>query len=365
MTINDGLRKIVVLESKISRVEGEKGILEYRGFNIKDLVKHSNFEEVAFLLLYDRLPNGKELKEFNEDLIKRRDVPREIISFLKSIPRNTKPAVVLRNVISYFCILDEKVDQINEKENLEKAKDLIAKIPTITAFWYRIRKNKSLIFPDKKLSHAANFLKMLHGKTPSKEEEEIFDKVLILHAENGLAASTFAARIAASTLVDVYTAVEVAAGTLAGILHGRASQKTMEMLKELIGKKDIEKWVENKLKRKEKIIGFGHRVYKKGDPRTPYLRNFAKELKSRYFPLTEELVRIMEEKKNLYPNVDFYPALIYSSLEIPEDFYLNIFIMARTAGWLAHIIEQYKENVLIRPLHRYIGEKNREYKKIH
>lgn len=365
MSVNHGLKGIVALESDISRIDGEKGILEYRGYNIHDLARHSSFEEVAYLLLYKHLPTRTELNEFSKELAERRELPGKIIGVLYNLPAFTYPTVICRTIISYIGSMDKKLKVINPEENLRKAKDLIAKTPTIIAYYQNIREKKPLIYPNEDLGHAGNFLWMLKGKKPDKIEEKALDLDLLLHAEHTLNASTFSARVSASTLSDMYACVVSATGTLFGTLHGGASYKVIEMLRELKGKdkKDVEMWVDEKLQRGEKIMGFGHRVYKTKDPRAEELRKMAKtldELKgNNWVSLSDELAEIVYRKKEINPNVDFYAAPVYTNLGIPDDQFTNMFVMGRIVGWTTHIMDQYQNNKLIRPLQKYGGDENK------
>jgi len=366
MKTREGLKNVVALDSEISWIDGKKGILEYRGYNIHDLVKYSSFEEVVYLLWEGRLPNKEELENFSKDILERRELPLEIVKLLKVLPKYTHPMVILRTAISYLGSLDKKLHTISQEENLEKAKNLLAKIPTIIAYSQRIIEKKPLVPPDKSLSQAANFLWMFKKKRPPKMEEKILDTDLILHAEHGLNASTFAARIAASTLSDFYAGIVAATGVLMGSLHGGAAQKVIEMLRELKNEKNLSDWIEEKLKRGEKIPGFGHRVYKTEDPRAKVIRELAKKLvklkkKEWMLSLSDSLAKEMRKKINLYPNVDFYTTPVYASLGIPDKFFINIFAMARIAGLSAHLMEQYQKNILIRPLLKYVGQKNKRY----
>lgn len=360
-----GLKGVVALESDISRIDGEKGTLEYRGYNIHDLARYSNYEEVAFLLWFGRLPKKKELKEFSKDLSERRSILPEIIGLLSTMPKITHPMVTLRTAISYCGSLDRKLHVINHRENLEKSKNLLARIPTMISYCYRLRESKELIHPNKNLSHAANFLYMFKGEKPDKIEEKALNLDLVLHAEHTLNASTFSARIAASTLSDMYAGIVSATGVLMGPLHGGASQEVMKMLREIKNGISVKKYIEQKLKKGEKIMGFGHRVYKTIDPRAEELKKLAKNLDrikgNDWFSLSEEIAEVVKNKKGLYPNVDFYAAPIYANLEIPDNFFIDMFAMGRIAGWTAHMMEQYKNNKLIRPLQKYVGSKNKKY----
>jgi len=367
MSVNNGLKGVVALESDISRVDGGRGILEYRGYNIHDLAEHSSFEEVVYLLFHKKLPTKAELRDFSEDLAERRDLCPEVIGLLSSLCNyrvKSHPTVYLRTAISYLGSLDENLEDISFKENLEKGLDFVAKIPTIVAYIQRMSEGKRLVYPDKKLGYAANFLYMLYGVEPDNVEEYALNLDLILHSEHGLNASTFSARVSASTLSDMYACVVSATGTLFGQLHGGASQKVIEMLRELKGKdkRDLEKWVDKKLQQEEKIMGFGHRVYKTKDPRAEELRILAKELDNLkgndWISLADELAEIVYRKKRIYPNVDLYAPTVYANLGIPDVQFINMFVLGRIAGWATHVMEQYQNNKLIRPLQKYRGEKN-------
>jgi citrate synthase len=368
MAVRLGLEGVIALRSNISRVD-EKGILEYRGYNINDLAKYSSYEEVAYLLWYECLPNKVESEAFSEDLNNRRNLSPEMIgllSTLKNLPKPTHPTVVLRTAISYLGSLDKKLSTSSLEENLEKSKNLLAKLPTMIAYYQRMREGKNLVHPKQELGHAANFLWMLFGKKPDKTEEDSMDLDMILHAEHSLNASTFSARISASTLSDIYAGIVSATGTLFGPLHGGATQKVIETLREIRENNiEIEKWVDSRLSRNEKIMGFGHRVYKGKDPRSKNLEKLSEKIdnqrKGGWYSISKKLAETMKKRKRIYPNVDFYSALVYANLGIPDDLFINLFAMARIAGWTAHLLEQYKDNKLIRPLQEYSGEKNRKY----
>lgn len=364
--VNVGMKDVVAAESDIARIDGKKGILEYRGYSIHDLAKHSSFEETAFLLLHGHLPTKKELDEFSKDLASRRRIPPEVIGLLSSLPSITHPMVVLRTAISYCGSLDEKLNVITPEENLEKSKEIIAMFPTIIAYTHRTREGKQLINPREDLGHAANFLYMLKGEEPSPLEERALDTDLVLHAEHTLNASTYASRIAASTKSDMYAGIISATGTLMGPLHGGASQAVIEMIKEIEnGDETPKEYIKRKLDEGELIPGFGHRVYKTTDPRAKELKKLAKkldkEIGSGWSSLSEKIEKAVTSEREIYPNVDFYTASVYSNLVIPDKFFIPIFAMGRVVGWTAHLMDQYKENKIIRPRQKYSGEKNREY----
>lgn len=368
--VKEGMKEVVALQSKISRIDGEKGELEYRGYSIHDLAENSTFEETVFLLWNGRLPTQKELEEFKEDLIDRRRIPPEVIGQLSTLPDITHPMVVLRTAISYCGSLDEKLHKIDSGENLEKSKEILSMIPTIIAFTYRMREGKRLVHPREDLDHTANFLWMLKGEEPDPLEVEALDTDLILHAEHTLNASTYSSRIAASTKSDMYAGIVSATGTLMGPIHGGASQWVIEMLREV--KEEMEKngvspedWIKEKLRSGEIIPGFGHRVYKTMDPRAKQLKDLAKKLDEKrgndWCSLSRRIEDAVREEKDIDPNVDFYAGTVYVNLDIPDEFFIPIFAMGRIAGWTTHMMEQYEENVLIRPLQEYVGEKYRKY----
>ena len=366
--IKEGLEGVLACKSSISRVDIEDGkaVLEYRGYNIHELARHSTYEETAYLLLFGELPSKRELRAFEEELKDLRELPAQIIGLLTHLPPFTHPMVVLRTAISYLGSMDMERHFIDYERSIRKAKSLIAKIPTIIAYFHRIRSGLNLVHPNPDLNHAENFLYMLRGDVPDKIESKALDVDLILHADHELNASTFAARVAASTLADMYACVVAATGTLMGPLHGGAAQKVMEMFREIAVPWRAEEYVLKKLERKERIMGFGHRVYRGVmDPRTIELRNLAKKLAkvkdSKWFEIAEEVAKAVYKHKNLLPNVDFYSACVYACLGIPEDLYIPIFAMGRISGWTAHIIEQYMNNRLMRPRALYTGERNKRY----
>jgi citrate synthase len=367
IVVNHGLQGIVALETDISRVDGTTGTLEYRGYNIHDLAAYASFEEVAYLLLHQHLPTRSELMMFQTDLAGRRALPDKILDVLYHLPLFTHPSVIYRTAISCLGSLDPQLKVISPGENLRKAKDLIAKTPTIIAYHQNIRSKTPLLPPREDLSHAANVLWMLNGVEPDPIERHALERALILHAEHTLNASTFAARISASTLSDMYACVVAATGTLFGPLHGGASQQVMEMLRalETMDRAAITRWVEEKLRRGEKIMGFGHRVYKTMDPRATELRKMAQQLDelrgNTWVTQSDRLADILYQKKGLYPNVDFYAASVYANLGIPDDQFINMFTLSRIVGWTTHMLDQYQHNKLIRPLQQYSGDQALDY----
>lgn len=364
--VNEGMKDVIALSSDISWIDGEGGELEYRGYSIHDLAEHSTYEETVYLLLHGELPTEQELEEFSQDLAEKRRISPEVIGLLSSLPDITHPMVVLRTAISYCGSIDENLHVINDEENLKKSKEILAMIPTIIAYTYRMREGKQLIHPREDPGHAANFFYMFKGEEPDPLQERALDTDLVLHAEHTLNASTYASRIAASTLSDMYAGIVSATGTLMGPLHGGAAQAVVEMLKEIKeGDITAKQWVKNKLDAGERIPGFGHRVYKTTDPRAKELKKIAQKLDKRngksWCSLAEKIEKAVKEEKGIYTNVDFYAATVYANLEIPDDFFIPIFAMGRVAGWTAHLMDQYRENKLIRPKQEYKGKKNKEY----
>ncbi|MHA1728863.1 MAG: citrate/2-methylcitrate synthase [Promethearchaeota archaeon] len=384
--IHKGLVGVVVDETNICSVDGIKGTLYYRGYDIHDLVENSSFEEVIYLLLFGILPSQFELDSFKEQVIRERNIPDNILTILKSFPRNTTRIELLRTAISALSLYDKENYDYSEAANLRKGIRIIAKIPTILAFSHRIQSNLPLVEPEMNglLSHAANFYYMLTGKKldrknpKEKQIEDAFDKILICHAEHDLNASTFSARVTVSTLSDIYSAITSAIGTLRGSLHGGANEKVIYyLLDEIKRKENIIPWVEAKLKNKEKIMGFGHRVYKRWDPRALILREYSKEFCAlkfdnsdnesdidNLFEITEILKDYMIENKGIYPNMDLYSASLLYSLGVPPPLYTPFFAVSRCVGWIAHSIEQLQNNMLIRPRLRYNGDINKEFKHI-
>ena len=369
-TKNIGLRGIEVADTKISNIDGEKGKLIYRGFDILDLTKNSSFEETAFLLLYDKLPTKQELNEFNTKLIEARYIPKQMQKNMENWRGDADPMDMLQAFVSALAgYYDEEFS--NKEASYEKAINLIAKVPTIIASWQRIRNGLEIVDPDSSLSHAANFLYMMSGEKPDSEVEKIFDVCLILHADHTFNASTFTARQVASTRAHMYSAASAAIGALSGELHGGANTEVMKMLLEISDIEKVEPWIKEKLSKGDKIMGMGHAVYKTYDPRAQVLKELSRKLaaksKEKWFDMTEkiETATISEMKsqkgKDIYPNVDLYSASIYYMLKIPVDLNTPIFAISRVAGWAAHIIEEKfaeaaPKPALYRPKATYVGK---------
>jgi len=369
-TKNIGLRGIEVADTRISNIDGEKGKLIYRGYDILDLTKNSTFEETAFLLLYDHLPTKAQLDEFNANLIDARYIPKQMQKNMGNWRKDADPMDMLQAFVSALAgYYDEEF--ANKEASYEKAINLIAKVPTIIASWQRIRNGLDIIDPDPTLSHAANFLYMMSGKKPDPEVEKIFDVCLILHADHTFNASTFTARQVASTRAHMYSASSAAIGALSGELHGGANTEVMKMLLE-IGKVDkVEEWVKKNIDDGKRIMGMGHAVYRTYDPRAQVLkelsRKLAEETGEPWFDMTEKIetatIAHMKSQKDrdIYPNVDLYSASIYYMLKIPVDLNTPIFAISRVSGWAAHIIEEKfaeaaPKPALYRPKAVYVGK---------
>lgn len=367
-----GLVNVVVDQTEISFTNGTTGECNYRGYSLEDLFENSCFEEVSFLLLFGRMPNQFEYSAYKESLVRERNIPDRILMILKSFPRNTTRIELMRTAISALSLYDEDDYDYSEPANLRKAVRIIAKIPTILAFSHRIQSNLPLVEPSKDLSHAANFLYMLTGDIPDPKIEDIFDKLLICHAEHDLNASTFAARVTVSTLSDIYSAVVSAIGTLRGPLHGGANEKVIRyFLEEIKIPDNVIPWAKSKLEKKDKVMGFGHRIYKTYDPRGVLLKPYAKYYWDiytqvhpdypNYFNMAMQLENYIKNQKGLNPNVDFISAILMYAIGIDPNLYTPIFAVSRCAGWISHAIEQIANNKLIRPRLRYIGEMDKKY----
>ena len=359
-----GLENVVALESELSYVDGQTGDLVYRGYHIHDLAEHVGFEETAFLLWNGHLPNRAELAETTRMLQDERDVPSEIITLLQSVPKDAEPSAVLRTGASALALFDPEAQDSGPEANYRKAIRLTAKLPTILAAYDRIRKGLDWIPPRREGTVAEEFLYMLNGEQPGEMAVRTFDLCLVLHADHGLNASTFTARVVGSTLSDMYSGVVAAIGALKGPLHGGANIEVMKMLLEIRSSGlDAADYVRGKLARKERIMGFGHRVYKTMDPRATSLRRMLTRLSEEkedayWLDTAVKMMETMKDEKNLNPNVDFFSAPVYYLLGIGIDLYTPIFAISRVAGWTAHLLEQWDGNRLIRPRLAYVGQKD-------
>ncbi len=365
-----GLDGVVALDTEIAYIDGANGVLLYRGYDIRDLAENTTFEETAYLLWNGKLPNRQELDELNAQLVAARPIPEEIVKLLRFTPKDTVAMHVLRTAVSALALYDEEAEDMSHEANYRKSVRLTAQIPTIIAAFDRIRKGKEPVAPLDHGSTAFNFLYMLNGEEPGPSAERTFDAALVMHAEHGLAASCFTARVIGSTLSDLYSAVTGALGALKGPLHGGANMGVMRMLIEIDESgQDPEAWVRERLEKKEKVMGFGHRVYKVLDPRAVILREMVEDLSEetdqrKWYDLSVKIMKFMEREKKIYANVDYFSASVYYMLGIDIDLYTPIFGLARITGWTAHMLEQWKENRLIRPRAAYIGPRDLKVKPI-
>lgn len=359
-----GLEGVVAVTSEISSIID--GVLTYRGINIDDLADNASFEEVLYLLWHGDLPNRTQLNQLRDQLNRYSDIPEEIVSQMKSYPKTANTMAVLRSVVSALSLYDEQADDISRDANMEKAIKLTAQLPVLITAFNHYRHGRERVKPNPDYSFAQNFLYMLNGEEPTDVAVQAFNKALVLHADHELNASTFSARVTTATLSDMYSAVTSAIGTLKGPLHGGANEQVMAMLEEIGTVDNAETYIKRKLDAKEKIMGFGHRVYKDGDPRARHLQQMSRQLAeqkgdTKWYDLSVKIEQIVEREKGLKPNVDFYSASVYTYLGLPRDLFTPIFAMSRISGWTAHILEQYDNNRLIRPRAEYTGHGNRPY----
>jgi citrate synthase len=365
MTVIRGLEGVVATTSSVSSIIDDT--LTYVGYNIDDLAENATFEEVVYLLWHRKLPNEQELAEFKEIVSEYYKVPGEILAYLKQVDlKIAHPMSVLRTAISMLSLYDESAEIMDEKSNYLKAVKLQAQVGTLVAAYARIRKGLDVVEPRNDLSLAANFLYMLNDREPNEVEIEAFDKALVLHADHELNASTFTARVCVATLSDVYSGITAAIGALKGPLHGGANENVMKMLTEIGEEENVESYIHNALQNKVKIMGFGHRVYEHGDPRAKHLREMSKRLcvllgEEKWYNMSIKIEDIVTKEKGLPPNVDFYSASVYHCLGIDHDLFTPIFAISRMSGWLAHILEQYENNRLIRPRADYNGPTHQVY----
>ena len=363
--IKKGLLGIVVDETTISHVVPELSALTYRGYTVQELCDKCDFEEVAYLVLYGELPNKNQLKKFIKQERSERKLSKQILNDIKRMPRNAHPMDVIRTCVSLMALEDKDTKDNSPKANMRKAMRIFAKTPTAVAAYFRTRKGKSIISPSKNLSFSENFFKMMFNKVPDKEIVRAFDISLILYAEHSFNVSTFTARTITSSLSDLHGAITGAIASLKGPLHGGANEAVMHMMKEIGKPEKAKAWIENALDKKKVVMGFGHRVYRTGDSRVPTMKHYmfkvAKLLKKeKYTRMYEILEKVMLQRKNIHPNVDFPCGPTYYMMGIDIDFYTPIFVMSRITGWSAHIMEQHASNKLIRPLSKYRGAEVRE-----
>src|SRR5580658_1789285 len=360
-TVVKGLEGVVAANSGICWIDGYAGVLAYRGIDIHELAEQSTFEETTYLLWHGHLPSRSQLQEFTNRLTEARRLPAEIYDLFRSVPKSATPMEVLRTAVSALSFYDPDEKAVDHDSNVRKSFDLTAQLAMLVAAFDRIRKGNAIVEPDPSLSHAGNFLWMLTGEKPSETATRTFDVALILHADHELNASTFAARVIAATLSDVHSAITGAIGALKGPLHGGANEAVMRLLYTIdkAGADPVE-YVQNMLAAKQKISGFGHRVYKTEDPRATHLRRMSEQLgkdsgRPKWFEMSRAIELYINSAKKLNANVDFYSASTYTALGIDIDLYTPIFAVSRIAVWTAHVIEQLDDNRLIRPRAEYIG----------
>lgn len=361
-----GLEGVVACDSAICAVDGARGVLSYFGYDIHDLADHGTFEEVIALLWDGALPTQQRLDALNRELIAERPLPEPVIALLRAFPQGTHPMSALRTAVSALGMYDAEADAKEMAANRRKAARLMAKIPTIIAAYARLRHGNDPVPPTDAVSTAQNFLAMLHGEEPTETATKALDIAFILHAEHELNASTFAARVVAATLADFYGATTAAVASLAGPLHGGANEEVVKTL-DMVGTPErAVAYVHEQLAAKQKISGFGHRVYKAEDPRATHLREMARQICDESgHEMMFRTLRVMEDtmlaEKNIHSNVDFYSGTVYRALGIPDDLFTPVFAISRMSGWAAHILEQYAHNRIIRPRAEYIGAHDRRY----
>lgn len=366
-----GLEGVIAAETEICRIDGEKGKLYYRGYSIEDLAEHSSYEEVTYLLLYEKLPTQGELADFSKRMRASRPLKKEVIEMIKWFPEAGSPMELLQSVISYLSATVEHQIQHSTTCNCRQTLHQVAQLATVLATYCRYREGKTYIEPREDLSHGANFLYLLRGEAPSEDEGRIMDQAFLMHAEHGFNASTFTTRVVASTYATCYCSISAGIGALSGPLHGGANEKVMDMIDEIGDLDNVEPWIEKAIAEKRKVMGMGHRVYKAKDPRAIIMDRQLKELCDkkgddrlfRFLDAIEKAFRARMETKGkpIYPNVDFISGSVYEMLGIPRYLFIPIFAVARSAGWLAHILEQRKDNRLYRPRGLYVGSEARTY----
>ncbi len=363
--IKKGLLGIVVDETTVSQVMPDINSLTYRGYAVQDLCAKCNFEEVAYLVLNGELPNKKQLKAFIKEERSDRKLSKEILSDIKKMPKKAHPMDVARTAVSLMALEDKETKDNSPKANMRKAIRIFSKTPIALAAFFRARKVKKMIAPKKNLSFSENFFYMCFGKVPSKEIVKAFDVSLILYAEHSFNVSTFTARTITSSLSDIHGAITGAIASLKGPLHGGANEEVMHMMNKIKKPENALKWINKALKNKDVVMGFGHRVYKRGDSRVPTMEKYFKKVASikkdkKFVKIYDIVKNVMIERKNIHPNVDYPTGPTYHLMGFDTDFFTPIFVISRITGWSAHIMEQHAANKLIRPLSKYSGAKHRK-----
>jgi citrate synthase len=364
MGVEDGLEGVVAGSTSICSIDND--VLTFRGIDIHELAENALYAEVVYLLFWGSLPNESKLKNFSGELIKHAKLNSEVWDLLKRFPTKSSPMEWLRTAVSALSFYDPDSMENSPEANLRKSIKLVGQMSTLVAGFHRLRMGQKLIEPERDQSLAWNFLYMLHGKKPEELFVKVFDTCLVLHADHELNASTFAARVTAATLSDMYSAITSAIGTLKGPLHGGANEQVMIMLEKISDPSQAKKFIESALQNKERIMGFGHRVYKNGDPRASHLKRFSELLGKKtgnlkWYEISTIVDEVVRQQKKLLPNVDFYSASTYHYLGIPTDLFTPVFACSRIAGWCAHVMEQLSHNRLIRPRAEYLGPRNQHY----
>ena len=366
VNVKKGLEGVVIDTTKISKVNPDSNSLIYRGYPVQELAEKCSFEEVAYLLYHGELPNNDQLQSFKNKERKYRDVSQTILNTIKALPKETHPMDAIRTAVSLLgCENHLKITNLSAENKIDHAIHLLSKIPTMVAAHYRLRKNKTVITPRQDLSFAENFFHMCFDEVPSKEIVKAFDVSLILYAEHSFNASTFTTRVVTSTQSDIYSATVAGISALKGPLHGGANEQVMHMMIEIADPDKAGQWMLDALIQKKKVTGFGHRVYKSGDSRVPTMKKYLQIISNltkehKWIKMYNALEKVMLEKKNIYPNLDFPTGPVYFMMGFDIDFFTPIFVISRTTGWSAHIMEQHENNRLIRPLSEYIGSPQRQ-----
>jgi len=367
---HSGLEDIVASDSSICFIDGPRTKLIYRGYSINDLAHASTFEETAYLLCFGKLPTKTQLSEFSSNLALHRSVKPQILEFMAEIPKTVHPMSVMRTLVSSFSFYDSQAEQVDYKSSIEKSLRVMGGLPTLIAAWQRLNLGQKIMAPRKDLNHASNFLYMLNGQEPDPLFAKGLDLYLVLLADHELNASTFAARVTASTLSDYYSAITAAIGALKGPLHGGANEQVIKMLFEIGEEANVEPYLKDVTAQKKKIMGFGHRVYKVGDPRSPILKEASKKVcektgNLKLFRMSEQIESIVTAAKKLPSNVDFYSATLLYCIGIPPALFTPMFLMSRIAGYTAHYLEQISDNRLLRPRANYTGDLDLPYVPLH
>lgn len=361
-----GLKGVVAAQTALSSIDGHNGVLTYRGINIHELAERSTYEEVVYLLWYGKLPTRNELAALKGHLAANRGLPPQVISLLRATPDDAVPMVVLRNAVSLLAFFDPDREDISPDATRRKASRLTAQMGTVLAAYDRIRRHLEPIDPDPRLDHTANILYMLTGDRPDPDFAWALDQYLTLLADHGMNASTFTARVVASTRADLHSAVTAALGALKGPLHGGANEATMNMLLEIGSPDKVDEYIDNAFATKKKIMGFGHRIYRTGDPRAVHLQKISRALgekvgDTRWYEMSLMVEKAVQRNRGLYPNVDFFSASALYYIGIPIDLFTPMFAASRVAGWSAHVLEQHQQDVLIRPESEYVGPVDQHY----